>query len=45
MALAEAKLLESAVMLPNTANRGNYAIGRVAPYTADYSLWGNDYKR
>ena len=45
MALAEAKLLESAVMLPNTANGGNYAIGRVAPYTADYSLWGNDYKR
>lgn len=45
MAIAEAKLLESGVMLPNTADGGNYAIGRVAPYTADYSLWGNDYKR
>lgn len=45
MAIAEAKLLESGVMLPNTADGGNYAIGRVAPYTADYSLWGNDYMR
>jgi oligopeptide transport system substrate-binding protein len=45
MAIAEAKLLESGVMLPNTCNGGNYAIGRVAPYTANYALWGNDYER
>ncbi len=42
MALAEAKLLESAVMLPTTTNGGNYAISRVAPYTVDFALWGND---
>lgn len=45
MAIAEAKLLESGVMLPNTANGGNYAIGRVAPYTSDYALWGSDQDR
>ncbi len=42
MAIAEAKLMESAVMLPTTTQGGNYAISRVAPYTIDYSLWGND---
>ncbi|MBQ3868925.1 MAG: peptide ABC transporter substrate-binding protein [Clostridia bacterium] len=42
MAIAEAKLMESAVMLPTTTSGGNYAISRVAPYTIDYSLWGND---
>jgi len=42
MAIAEAKLLESGVMLPSTANGGNYAISRVAPYTATSALWGND---
>ena len=31
MALAEAKLLESAVMLPNTASGGNYAIAELLP--------------
>ena len=42
MAIAEAKLMESAVMLPTTTRGGNYAISRVAPYTVPYSLWGND---
>lgn len=45
MAIAEAKLLESAIMLPTKTRGGNYAISRVAPYTVDYSLWGNDYER
>ena len=42
MAIAEAKLLESGVMLPLSTNGGNYAISRVAPYTATTALWGND---
>ncbi len=42
MAIAEAKLMESAVMLPLTSNGGNYAISRVAPNTATSTLWGND---
>ncbi len=42
MAIAEAKLMESAVMLPLTTQGGRYAISRVAPYTVPYSLWGND---
>ncbi len=42
MALAEAKLLSAAVMLPVTAGGGSYALSRVAPYTSPYSLWGND---
>ena len=45
MAVAEAKLMESAVMLPLTSKGGNYAISRVAPYTVDYTLWGNDMER
>ena len=42
MAIAEAKLMEAAVMLPIYSNGGNYAISRVAPYTAPFALWGND---
>ncbi len=42
MAIAEAKLMESAVMLPIYSNGGNYAISRVAPYTVPFALWGND---
>lgn len=42
MAVAEAKLLGSAVMLPMTCGGGSYTISRVAPYTAPYALWGND---
>lgn len=42
MAIAEAKLLEKAVMLPLTSKGGNYAISRVAPYSVSSVLWGND---
>lgn len=42
MAVAEAKLLASAVMLPISASGGNYAISRVAPRTIPQVLWGND---
>ena len=41
-ALAEAKLLGSAIMLPTTTKGGNYAITRVVPRTANTTLWGND---
>ena len=42
MAIAEAKLLGAGVMLPSTANGGNYAITRVAPRTVTSVLWGSD---
>ena len=42
MAIAEAKLMSAAVMLPLTTNGGMYAISRVAPNTATSTLWGND---
>lgn len=42
MAIAEAKLMESAVMLPGTSNGGNYAVSRVVPNTVTSTLWGND---
>ena len=42
MAIAEAKLLASGVMLPLSSNGGNYAISRAIPYTATSVLWGND---
>lgn len=42
MAIAEAKLMESAVYVPTQSNGGSYAISRVAPYTVGYCLWGND---
>ncbi len=45
MAIAEAKLLGSGVMLPSTANGGNYAISRMAPYSVPSVLWGNDSDR
>ena len=45
MAIAEAKLLESGVMLPTSSQGGNYAISRVAPYTFDFALWGGDQDR
>ena len=40
MAQSEAKLMESAVMLPLYTRGGNYGISRVAPYTTDFALWG-----
>ena len=42
MAIAEAKLLSSGVMLPLTAGGGSYTISRVVPYTSPNVLWGND---
>lgn len=45
MAIAEAKMLESAVMLPLTTRGGNYAISRVAPGTLTPILWGDDQYR
>ncbi len=45
MAIAEAKLLATGVMLPSVANGGNYAISRVAPATVPGVLWGNDSDR
>ena len=33
-ALAEAKLLQTSVLLPTTSNYGNFAIGRTVPKTA-----------
>lgn len=42
MAIAEAKLLESGVMVPTTTQGGTYAITRVAPRTATTTLWGSD---
>ena len=45
MAVAEAKLLAAAVMLPLNASGGNYGISRLAPYTVPSVLWGNDNQR
>ncbi len=45
MAIAEAKMLEAGIMLPSSANGGNYAISRVAPYTVPSVFWGNDSDR
>lgn len=42
MAISEAKLLESAVLLPTSTRGGTYAVSRVAYRTGDYTLWGND---
>ena len=44
-AIAEAKLLNSAIMLPTTTQGGNYAISRVVPKTINSTLWGNDSDR
>ncbi len=46
MAQSEAWLLESGVTLPTETRGGNYAISRVAPYTATTVMWGSDeYRR
>lgn len=45
MAIAEAKLLASGVLLPLSSKGGNYAITRVAPNTVSSVLWGNDTER
>ncbi len=45
MAIAEAKLMETGVMLPLFSHGGNFAISRMAPNTVGYAMWGNDSKR
>ena len=45
MALAEAKMLESGIFIPLTSKGGNYSISRVAPKTANTTMWGNDSDR
>ncbi len=45
MAIAEAKLLESGILLPSSANGGTYAISRVAYGTVNPTLWGTDSDR
>lgn len=45
MAIAEAKLMESGVLLPTTSAGGVYVMSRVAPFTVDYTMWGTDYER
>ena len=42
MAIAEAKMLSAGIFLPTTSQGGNYAMTKVAPYTASPVLWGND---
>ncbi len=45
MAIAEAKLLQTGTFIPTRSNGGALAIGKVAPYTAPNTLWGNDSDR
>ena len=45
MAVAEAKLMESGMILPNRANGGSYAITRIAPNTVCTIDWGYDADR
>ena len=45
MAVAEGKLMESAMMYPLTSRGGMYAMYRMAPRTKDYTLWENDNDR
>lgn len=45
MAVAEAKLMGDAVMLPLQTRGGNYAISRVVPRSGSSVLWGNDSDR
>lgn len=44
-AIAEAKLMESGVVLPLTSEGGNYAVSRLAPNTVPSVLWGSDSDR
>ena len=45
MAVAEGKLMESAMMYPLISKGGMYAMYRMAPHTKDYTLWGSDTDR
>lgn len=42
MAIAEAKMLETATFIPTSAQNGYYAISRMASESEPYSLWGTD---
>ncbi|MBD5530367.1 MAG: peptide ABC transporter substrate-binding protein [Lachnospiraceae bacterium] len=44
-AIAEAKLMEAAVMLPTRSRGGNYAISNIATRSLNTTLWGNDTDR
>ncbi|MBQ9367062.1 MAG: S-layer homology domain-containing protein, partial [Victivallales bacterium] len=44
-AQAEAALLDTATMIPNTTRGGAYAMSRVAPHTTPDVKWGSDSKR
>lgn len=44
-AKAEAVLLDTATMIPNTTKGGAYTLSRVAPRTIPYVQWGNDIDR
>ena len=44
-AQAEAALLDSAVMMPNTTRGGTYTISRIVPRTQTNVMWGNDSDR
>ena len=44
-AIAEAKLLESGVILPTTSQGGTISMSRVVPYSTCFVLWGNDAKK
>ena len=45
MAIAEAKLIKSGVLVPDHTKGGNYSISRVAPNTKSTVMWGNDNQR
>ena len=44
-AIAEAKLMEAAVMFPIYSRGGTYAVSHAAPYSVTPCLWGNDEDR
>ncbi len=45
MALAEAKLMETATLVPQATRGGQYSIGRVAKHTGPTVYWGTDAER
>ncbi len=45
MAQAEAKMLETATLIPNATRGGNYTLGRVAKRTNPTVFWGTDEDR
>lgn len=42
MAIAEAKLLQTATFIPTNAQNGYYAMSRMASESEPYAMWGND---